>query len=184
MIPVIRTTNRVFLLRQAAAASAGGSDASAEDDSGDEDSGDSAESEDEGSGKEEEEENEPLSLAWPETRSKQATYLFLLPIVFPLWLTLPDVRNQVSTTDKPSLAVSGKTAAVPRPATRGRPRSWRLYEPCSDAIFLFAGVQEVFRRDVHRLHPVDRRLLLFDGVVGSPGRLPRLQTFEFTRLFV
>ncbi|XP_062247971.1 sodium/potassium/calcium exchanger 1-like [Platichthys flesus] len=86
---------------KAAAASADDSDGSAEDDSRDEDSGDSAESEDEGDRKEEEEEeeeeeNEPLSLAWPDTRSKQATYLFLLPIVFPLWLTLPDVRNPAS----------------------------------------------------------------------------------------
>uniref|UniRef100_A0A8D3CMT4 Sodium/potassium/calcium exchanger 1 n=1 Tax=Scophthalmus maximus TaxID=52904 RepID=A0A8D3CMT4_SCOMX len=48
-------------------------------------------------GEGEEEENEPLSLEWPETKRKQATYLFLLPIVFPLWLTLPDVRNPVST---------------------------------------------------------------------------------------
>ncbi|XP_040894158.1 sodium/potassium/calcium exchanger 1-like [Toxotes jaculatrix] len=45
---------------------------------------------------EEKTENEPLSLQWPDTRRKQATYLFLLPIVFPLWLTLPDVRNQKS----------------------------------------------------------------------------------------
>uniref|UniRef100_A0A3Q3QDR4 Sodium/potassium/calcium exchanger 1 n=1 Tax=Monopterus albus TaxID=43700 RepID=A0A3Q3QDR4_MONAL len=45
---------------------------------------------------EKEEENEPLSLAWPVTRRKQATYLFLLPIVFPLWLTLPDVRSLAS----------------------------------------------------------------------------------------
>jgi len=53
---------------------------------------------DEGNKEEEggEEEDEPLSLKWPETRRKQATYLFLLPIVFPLWLTLPDVRNPVS----------------------------------------------------------------------------------------
>ncbi|TKC40616.1 hypothetical protein EI555_014035, partial [Monodon monoceros] len=42
---------------------------------------------------EEEEEEEPLSLEWPETRQKQAIYLFLLPIVFPLWLTVPDVRR-------------------------------------------------------------------------------------------
>ncbi|XP_049561847.1 sodium/potassium/calcium exchanger 1 isoform X3 [Orcinus orca] len=41
----------------------------------------------------EEEEEEPLSLEWPETRQKQAIYLFLLPIVFPLWLTVPDVRR-------------------------------------------------------------------------------------------
>ncbi|XP_056268115.1 sodium/potassium/calcium exchanger 1-like isoform X2 [Pseudoliparis swirei] len=53
---------------------------------------------DEGNKEEEggEEEDEPLSLKWPETRRKQATYLFLLPIVFPLWLTLPDVRNPES----------------------------------------------------------------------------------------
>lgn len=43
-----------------------------------------------------EQKDEPLSLKWPETRRKQATFLFLLPISFPLWLTLPDVRNVVS----------------------------------------------------------------------------------------
>ncbi|XP_004573342.2 sodium/potassium/calcium exchanger 1 [Maylandia zebra] len=93
---------------KAAAASAGGSggsEGSAEDESGDEESSDSSESEDDGDNEdkeeeekeeEEEEENQPLSLGWPETRRKQATYLFLLPIVFPLWLTLPDVRNLAS----------------------------------------------------------------------------------------
>ncbi|XP_067471519.1 sodium/potassium/calcium exchanger 1-like isoform X2 [Thunnus thynnus] len=92
-----------------AAASTGASEGSAgssEDESGDEESSDSGESEGgdtDGDGnkeeeeKEEEEENEPLSLEWPETPRKQATYLFLLPIVFPLWLTLPDVRNATST---------------------------------------------------------------------------------------
>ncbi|XP_005944476.1 sodium/potassium/calcium exchanger 1 isoform X3 [Haplochromis burtoni] len=92
----------------AAAASAGGSggsEGSAEDESGDEESSDSSESEDDGDNEdkeeeekeeEEEEENQPLSLGWPETRRKQTTYLFLLPIVFPLWLTLPDVRNLAS----------------------------------------------------------------------------------------
>uniref|UniRef100_A0A3B4YMI6 Sodium/potassium/calcium exchanger 1 n=1 Tax=Seriola lalandi dorsalis TaxID=1841481 RepID=A0A3B4YMI6_SERLL len=45
---------------------------------------------------EEEKEDEPLSLEWPDTPRKQATYLVLLPIVFPLWLTVPDVRNQKS----------------------------------------------------------------------------------------
>uniref|UniRef100_A0A3P9LXE6 Sodium/potassium/calcium exchanger 1 n=1 Tax=Oryzias latipes TaxID=8090 RepID=A0A3P9LXE6_ORYLA len=47
-------------------------------------------------GEEEEKEDEPLSLQWPDTPSKQATYLFLLPIVFPLWLTVPDVRREKS----------------------------------------------------------------------------------------
>ncbi|KAM5340963.1 sodium/potassium/calcium exchanger 1 isoform 4-T5 [Glossophaga mutica] len=52
------------------------------------------EDEDEDEDEEEEDENEePLSLEWPETRQKQAIYLFLLPIVFPLWLTVPDVRR-------------------------------------------------------------------------------------------
>ncbi|XP_051238573.1 sodium/potassium/calcium exchanger 1-like [Dicentrarchus labrax] len=46
--------------------------------------------------KEEERKDKPLSLEWPDTRRKQATYLFLLPIIFPLWLTVPDVRNQKS----------------------------------------------------------------------------------------
>ncbi|XP_005751468.1 sodium/potassium/calcium exchanger 1-like isoform X3 [Pundamilia nyererei] len=89
----------------AAAGGSGGSEGSAEDESGDEESSDSSESEDDGDNEdkeeeekeeEEEEENQPLSLGWPETRRKQATYLFLLPIVFPLWLTLPDVRNLAS----------------------------------------------------------------------------------------
>ncbi|XP_049910692.1 sodium/potassium/calcium exchanger 1-like [Epinephelus moara] len=88
---------------KAAAGGSEGSEGSDEDDSGGEESSDSGESDgDDGDDdenkeeEEEEEENEPLSLEWPETRRKQATYLFLLPIVFPLWLTLPDVRNLAS----------------------------------------------------------------------------------------
>ncbi|KAM6971811.1 sodium/potassium/calcium exchanger 2-like [Aplochiton taeniatus] len=45
---------------------------------------------------EEEDEDQPLSLAWPETNRKRLTYLLILPIVFPLWLTLPDVRRETS----------------------------------------------------------------------------------------
>ncbi|KAM4829766.1 sodium/potassium/calcium exchanger 1 [Thomomys bottae] len=45
---------------------------------------------------EEERDEEPLSLEWPASRQKQAIYLFLLPIVFPLWLTVPDVRREES----------------------------------------------------------------------------------------
>ncbi|XP_077375276.1 sodium/potassium/calcium exchanger 1-like isoform X2 [Festucalex cinctus] len=67
------------------------------DESGDADSSVSRESEDDdGDEEEDEEEKEPLSLDWPESPRKQATYLLLLPIVFPLWLTLPDVRNPTS----------------------------------------------------------------------------------------
>ncbi|XP_051559741.1 sodium/potassium/calcium exchanger 2-like isoform X2 [Myxocyprinus asiaticus] len=45
---------------------------------------------------EDEDADQPLSLAWPETARKQATYLLIFPIVFPLWLTLPDVRRDTS----------------------------------------------------------------------------------------
>ncbi|KAJ8344472.1 hypothetical protein SKAU_G00318010 [Synaphobranchus kaupii] len=72
----------------------GGSGSSDDDDSDDDSDEDSDEDEEEDA--DEEESEEPLSLEWPDTRRKQATYLFLLPIVFPLWLTVPDVRNAAS----------------------------------------------------------------------------------------
>ncbi|XP_055030054.2 sodium/potassium/calcium exchanger 1 isoform X1 [Misgurnus anguillicaudatus] len=71
-----------------------GSDSNDEDDS-DEDSDDSDDDEENEAG-EDGDNDEPLSLEWPDTRRKQATYLLLLPIVFPLWLTVPDVRNPAS----------------------------------------------------------------------------------------
>uniref|UniRef100_A0ABI7YP12 Sodium/calcium exchanger membrane region domain-containing protein n=1 Tax=Felis catus TaxID=9685 RepID=A0ABI7YP12_FELCA len=43
-----------------------------------------------------EEEDQPLSLAWPTNPRKQVTFLIVLPIVFPLWITLPDVRKPSS----------------------------------------------------------------------------------------
>lgn len=46
----------------------------------------------------EDEEDQPLSLAWPSNARKQVTFLIVLPIVFPLWMTLPDVRKPVSKT--------------------------------------------------------------------------------------
>lgn len=72
------------------------SEGSEDSDSDDED--DSTDSS--GDEEDEEKEDEPLSLDWPDTRRKQATYLFLLPIIFPLWATIPDVRNQVKTQRK------------------------------------------------------------------------------------
>uniref|UniRef100_A0A3B5AVL3 Sodium/potassium/calcium exchanger 1 n=1 Tax=Stegastes partitus TaxID=144197 RepID=A0A3B5AVL3_9TELE len=60
------------------------------------DSGKNEDAENEVNQGEEENKDKPLSLEWPDTRCKQAIYLFLLPIVFPLWLTVPDVRNQKS----------------------------------------------------------------------------------------
>lgn len=44
----------------------------------------------------EEEEDQPLSLSWPESCRKRFTYLLIIPIVLPLWLTLPDVRKTSS----------------------------------------------------------------------------------------
>ncbi|XP_060779852.1 sodium/potassium/calcium exchanger 1 isoform X3 [Neoarius graeffei] len=90
--------------KEAATGEGGGSEGSeGSDDSGDdseEDSDEDSDDEDEDEDQEDEDEDgendEPLSLAWPDTRRKQATYLFLLPIVFPLWLTVPDVRNPAS----------------------------------------------------------------------------------------
>ncbi|KAM7414644.1 hypothetical protein PAMA_019455 [Pampus argenteus] len=82
--------------------SGGSEDSDSDEDDSDESSDESSEDEDdddeENKDEEEEGENEdePLSLEWPDTRRKQATYLFLLPIVFPLWLTVPDVRNPKS----------------------------------------------------------------------------------------
>ncbi|XP_059495252.1 sodium/potassium/calcium exchanger 1 isoform X2 [Stegostoma tigrinum] len=74
-----------------------GSDSDSED-SDEEDDSDEDSDEEDNEEKEEEEthEEEPLSLEWPDTRRKQITYLCLLPIVFPLWLTVPDVRNAAS----------------------------------------------------------------------------------------
>ncbi|XP_007955799.1 sodium/potassium/calcium exchanger 1 [Orycteropus afer afer] len=74
-----------------------GADGEEGGDGGDSDDGEEEEEEEDEEEEEESEEGEaneePLSLEWPETRQKQAIYLFLLPIVFPLWLTVPDVRR-------------------------------------------------------------------------------------------
>ncbi|NXB66434.1 NCKX1 protein, partial [Struthidea cinerea] len=64
-------------------------------DTSDDSSSESQEDSD-GDSTEGDENDEPLSLEWPESRKKQAIYLFLFPIVFPLWSTLPDVRNPES----------------------------------------------------------------------------------------
>jgi len=36
---------------------------------------------------------EPLDMNFPSGLQKQVTYILLFPIIFPLWLTLPDTRN-------------------------------------------------------------------------------------------
>ncbi|KAM3720527.1 Sodium/potassium/calcium exchanger [Dirofilaria immitis] len=42
----------------------------------------------------EEKEEKPLDMTWPEKFHRQFIYLLLSPILFPLWVTLPDVRKQ------------------------------------------------------------------------------------------
>lgn len=36
---------------------------------------------------------EAMDMAWPSGARKRITYVLLAPIVFPLWLTLPDTRS-------------------------------------------------------------------------------------------
>uniref|UniRef100_A0A8I3W3Y4 Solute carrier family 24 member 2 n=1 Tax=Callithrix jacchus TaxID=9483 RepID=A0A8I3W3Y4_CALJA len=55
------------------------------------------------------EEDQPLSLAWPSETRKQITFLIVLPIVFPLWITLPDVRKPVGETIGISEEIMGLT---------------------------------------------------------------------------
>lgn len=74
----------------------GGEEGSDGDDGEDEEDEEEDDEEEDGEEEEDEENEQPLSLEWPETRQKQAIYLFLLPIAFPLWLTVPDVRRLVS----------------------------------------------------------------------------------------
>lgn len=41
----------------------------------------------------EEEAPEAMDMSWPSEARKRITYVLLAPIVFPLWLTLPDTRS-------------------------------------------------------------------------------------------
>jgi len=42
---------------------------------------------------EEEDENQPLDLSWPDTCRERITYIIFLPLIIPMWLTLPDTRK-------------------------------------------------------------------------------------------
>ncbi|XP_034935290.1 sodium/potassium/calcium exchanger Nckx30C isoform X2 [Chelonus insularis] len=42
---------------------------------------------------EEDEPPEALDMAWPNSPKKRLTYILVAPIIFPLWLTLPDTRT-------------------------------------------------------------------------------------------
>lgn len=127
----------------------GSEDSGSDEDDSEEESDESSDDDDED--EEEEKEDEPLSLEWPDTPSRQATYLFLLPIIFPLWLTVPDVRNQVKT-----LIL---TFSVLRALTL-----------CFTSLISRTEIQKVLRGHLPRLHSVDCHLLLPHGVVGTSGQ--------------
>ncbi|KAM4678387.1 sodium/potassium/calcium exchanger 1 isoform 2-T2 [Discoglossus pictus] len=74
----------------------GGDSSGSSGDESDEEDSDEEDSDDDDDEEDEEEQEEPLSLEWPDTFRKRITYLLLLPIVFPLWLTVPDVRSPKS----------------------------------------------------------------------------------------
>jgi hypothetical protein len=40
-----------------------------------------------------EDDTTPLDMSWPSGFRKRLTYLLVAPIVFPLWITLPDTRT-------------------------------------------------------------------------------------------
>ncbi|KAI1731623.1 sodium/calcium exchanger protein [Ditylenchus destructor] len=44
----------------------------------------------------EEEEEKPLDISWPEKWHKRLIFLMLVPIILPLWATIPDVRKEGS----------------------------------------------------------------------------------------
>ena len=43
-----------------------------------------------------EEENEPLDIRWPQGCRRRITYILVAPLIFLLWITIPDVRRPVS----------------------------------------------------------------------------------------
>ncbi|XP_065225151.1 sodium/potassium/calcium exchanger Nckx30C [Planococcus citri] len=45
-------------------------------------------------GEEEESSDEPLDISWPGSTKRRILYVFTFPIIFPLWLTLPDPRSK------------------------------------------------------------------------------------------
>ncbi len=144
----------------------GGSDDSGDDeDDSDEDSDEDSDDaddddEDEDEAGEEGENDEPLSLEWPDTRRKQATYLFLLPIVFPLWLTVPDVRNPVRNKTKHHISIAFLNICIPL--------IQNLIE--LTLYIVLTGIQEVLCHHFPWLNSMDCYIFLSYGVVGTSGQ--------------
>ena len=47
-------------------------------------------------GEEDEDEGAPLDMSWPDSWRKRITYIVVLPLILPMWLTLPDTRKPES----------------------------------------------------------------------------------------
>ena len=56
-----------------------------------------------GEGSAEDDDNQPLDLSWPDTCRERVTYILFLPIIIPLWVTLPDPRKASGTFQDPAL---------------------------------------------------------------------------------
>ncbi len=133
--------------------SGGFEDAKSDEDDRDKDNGNSSKKKNYEKVEEGEKKNKPLSLEWPDTRRKKATYLFLLPIILPLWLTVPDVRNQVRTRHISEISCGILNA--------------------STVCFCFCPteIQKILHGHLPGLYSVDYRLILPHGVVGPSGQL-------------
>ena len=53
-----------------------------------------------GEGSDDNDENQPLDLSWPDTCRERVTYIIFLPLIIPMWLTLPDTRKASGSTVK------------------------------------------------------------------------------------
>ena len=42
-----------------------------------------------------EEDGQPIDLSWPKTLNKQCIFILMIPIMIPLYYTLPDVKKEV-----------------------------------------------------------------------------------------
>ncbi len=53
-----------------------------------------------GGGGGDEDDNQPLNMSWPDSWRERITYVVILPIILPLWLTLPDTRKTSGYTEQ------------------------------------------------------------------------------------
>lgn len=84
---------------------------------------------------------EAMDMGWPVGARKRITYILLLPIVLPLWLTLPDTRS-------------------PRGMVH-----FANFLFCLFVSFIFR--QKILPNNVFGKYYVDSCLLIFDGLVGK-----------------